>query len=196
MRVRRGQIALTEVRDEGSSGNAQHRKKLARGFREECAKERSAEGMAKPKSIKSHRERRDEGYTALVKFHRREGHSLPPRYHREGKHNLGRWVITQRYLKDDLSAERKRRLGSIGFVWNWRDFAWERGFAALLKFKRRYGHCHVPIQHREGNFSLGSWVSVQRRKRNELSAQRKLRLNKIGFVWRESRGRIAHRAER
>src|SRR6266566_7309972 len=26
-----------------------------------------------------------------------------------------------------------------GFVWNWRDFVWERGFAALLKFKRREG---------------------------------------------------------
>ena len=53
------------------------------------------------------------------------------------------------YRKDNLSVERKRRLDSIGFVWNWRDFAWERGFAALLKFKRREGHCRVNSLHRE-----------------------------------------------
>jgi len=39
----------------------------------------------------------------------------------EGKYNLGAWVVVQRYRKDNLSVERKRRLDSIGFVWNWRD---------------------------------------------------------------------------
>ena len=68
---------------------------------------------------------------------RRKGHCCPPQRHLERKYNLGSWVIVQRYRKDDLSVERKKRLDRIGFVWNWRDFVWERGFAALLKFKQR-----------------------------------------------------------
>ena len=129
----------------------------------------------KRKLTKAHKDRWERGFAALSKFRRRKGHCCPPRYHVEGKYNLGRWVTTQRYLKDDLSAERKRRLDAIGFVWNWRDFVWERGFAALLKFKRREGHCCVPIQHREGNFRLGYWISVQRRKKNKMSAKRRAR---------------------
>ena len=127
----------------------------------------------KRKLIKTWKDRWERGFAALSKFHRRKGHCCPPRYHLEGKYNLGDWVTTQRYRKDDLSVERKRRLDRIGFVWNWRDFVWERGFAALLKFKRREGHCCVPIQHREGNFRLGYWISVQRRKKNNMSAKRR-----------------------
>jgi hypothetical protein len=152
--------------------------------------------MSKPNAIKPHRDRWEEGYAALSKFRGRKGHCCPSRYHIEGKYSLGPWVITQRYCKDQLSAERKRRLDAIGFVWNWRDYRWEQGFAALLKFKRREGHCHVPIFHREGKYRLGYWVSTQRRKRNELSVKRKARLNKIGFVWKEVRGELSHRAAR
>jgi Helicase associated domain len=144
------------------------------------------DGMTR-KLTKTHKDRWEQGFRALSKFRRRKRHCRPSRHHLEGKFKLGRWVITQRYLKDDLSVERKRRLDAIGFVWNWRNYRWEQGFAVLLKFKRREGHCRVPIQYCEGNFKLGYWISAQRRKRTELSAMRKRRLNKIGFVWRESK---------
>jgi hypothetical protein len=81
------------------------------------------------------------------------------------KANIILGLITQRYRKDDLSVERKKRLDRIDFVWNGGDFAWERGFAALLNFKRREGHCRVRHLHREGDYKLESWVVVQRRKR-------------------------------
>jgi hypothetical protein len=108
----------------------------------------------------------------------------------EGNFNLGAWVSTQRTRKDFLRLERKRRLDAIGFVWDWIDYRWEQGFTALLKFKRREGHCRVPIFHSEGDHRLGWWVSTQRkrRKRKRMSAKRKARLNKIGFVWNESMG--------
>src|SRR5215469_11826477 len=51
--------------------------------------------------------------------------------------------------KTFLPLERKRRLDAIGFVWDWIDQRWEYGFTALLKFKRREGHCQVPIFHKE-----------------------------------------------
>jgi hypothetical protein len=136
----------------------------------------------------SNKDRWEQGFAALSKFRRRKGHCSPSQDHLEGKFKLGQWVTTQRYLKDALSVERKKRLDRIGFVWNWREYLWEQGFAALLKFKHRDGHRRVPIQHREGNFRLGYWVSTQRRKRTELPALRKRRLNKIGFVWREHQG--------
>jgi hypothetical protein len=136
-------------------------------------------------------ERWERGFAALTKFRKREGHCCPSRYHIEGKFKLGPWVTNQRYYKDNLSAKRKRRLDRIGFIWNWRDYLWDRGFTALLKFKRREGHCRVPIRYRDGHLRLGLWVSVQRSKKNKMSAKRKARLKKIGFVWKPPRGGLA-----
>jgi helicase associated protein len=131
-----------------------------------------------------YRKRRwERGFAALRNFRAREGHCCPSRRHVEGGFELGQWVSVQRYRKDVLPLERKRRLDAIGFIWDWRDYLWERNFAALLKFKHRTGHCCVPTFHREGDLKLGWWVATQRRTKNEMSARRKARLNKIGLVW-------------
>jgi len=141
---------------------------------------------------RSNIDRWEKGFAALSKFRARKGHCCPSCHHIEGKFKLGPWVSTQRYYKDNLSAERKRRLTALGFVWNWRDHLWDRGFAALLKFKRREGHCRVPTLHSERNYKLGWWVSTQRRYKKDMSAERKARLNKIGFVWNENKGAGAY----
>jgi hypothetical protein len=39
---------------------------------------------------------------------------------------------------------------------------WEKGFAALAKFRARTGHCLPPSRHVEGKFKLGVWVRTQR----------------------------------
>ena len=132
---------------------------------------------------KANTDRWEKGFAALSRFRKRQGHCLPSRRHVEGNFKLGQWVSVQRYREDQVPEERKRRLDAIGFVWDWRDYLWEQGFTALLKFKRREGHCRVPIFHNKGNYKLGWWVSTQRRHKKELSAKRKARLNKIGFVW-------------
>lgn len=131
-------------------------------------------------------ERWERGFTALLKFRRREGHSCPSRHHIESNFKLGDWVSVQRYRKKFLSTERKQRLDAIGFVWDWRDHLWEQNFSALLKFKQREDHCCVPTFHREGNLKLGWWVAIQRKKKKQMSAERRKRLNEIGFVWRVS----------
>ena len=145
---------------------------------------------------RSRTDRWERGFAALSRFRARKGHCCPSRHHIEGQFKLGPWVTTQRYYKDNLSAKRKRRLAALGFVWDWRDHLWDRGFAALLKFKRREGHCHVPALYSEGNYPLGYWVSTQRRYKKvykkEMSAERKARLRKIGFVWNENKGGAAH----
>jgi hypothetical protein len=76
------------------------------------------------------KERWERGLAALSKFRKREGHCCPPRVHIEGTFNLGPWVSVQRYRKDLIPIERKRRLDAIGFVWDWREQLWEQKFAA------------------------------------------------------------------
>jgi len=66
---------------------------------------------------------------------------------------------------------------------NPRELAWEKGLAALKKFKAREKHCRVPRVHREGAFNLGTWVINQRNRRDALSVQRRRRLDEIGFDW-------------
>jgi hypothetical protein len=83
-----------------------------------------------------------------------------------------------------LNAKRKARLNAIGFVWSRRGWLWERGFAALQKFKDREGHCWVPALYVEDRINLGYWVTVQRRSKNKMSRERRRRLDKVGFVWR------------
>jgi hypothetical protein len=64
-----------------------------------------------------------------------------------------------------------------------RDIAWEKGFAALKKFKEREKHYRVPRAHNEGRFTLGTWVINQRNRKADLSVERRRRLDAIGFVW-------------
>jgi hypothetical protein len=66
---------------------------------------------------------------------------------------------------------------------NPRDIAWEKGFAALKKFKEREKHCRVPRAHNEYRFTLGTWVINQRNRKADLSVERRRRLDAIGFVW-------------
>jgi hypothetical protein len=60
---------------------------------------------------------------------------------------------------------------------------WEDGFAALVKFKQREGHCRVPRGYREGDYKLGTWVSNQRPDADKMPPDRKSRLDQLGFVW-------------
>jgi len=123
------------------------------------------------------------GFSALELFKRREGHCVVPRRQLEGNFRLGNWVAVQRYERDTIDPSRKMRLNNIGFVWNCRDRLWEEGFAALMAFKAREGHCHVLPRHIEGVLKLGYWVSTQRRKRWVMSEEREERLNGLDFVW-------------
>ena len=123
----------------------------------------------------------EEGFSALEKFKAREGHCNVPAKHREGTLQLGNWVINQRVRT--VSNEHRQRLNKIGFVWNAREVRWEDGFAALKQFKAREGHCNVSTSHVEGTFKLGTWVSRQRNTKDNMSKERKKRLDKLGFVW-------------
>jgi hypothetical protein len=97
---------------------------------------------------------------------------------------LGTWVANQRHNKKAMSVERRRRLDAVGFVWDPYGVEWEKNFALLKGFQSREGHCRVRRGHQEGGFKLGTWVVNQRIRKNALFAERKQRLNAIGFIWR------------
>ena len=130
-------------------------------------------------------QRWNDAFALLLVFKRREGHALVPRNHVEKGFRLGQWVAVQRYYGRDhrMLADREKRLNATGFVWSRRDWLWERGFAALQKFKKREGHCLVPALHIEGDVHLGNWVTIQRRGKTKISRARKRRLDKVGFIW-------------
>jgi hypothetical protein len=131
----------------------------------------------------------ENGLVALMEFKDREGHCGVPTDHVEGTFRLGNWVAWQRKNRDTMPPDRKERLKTIGFIWEPEPFgsAWEAGYTALKKFVARGGHCRVPQRHVEGSFKLGAWVNSQRNKQDTLSAERKRRLDELGFVWREKK---------
>ena len=123
----------------------------------------------------SNNQRWNEAFAFLVAFKRREGHTLVQRHHIEKGFRLGQWVAVQRYFHryHRLPPERETRLNAIGFVWGRREWLWERGFAALQKFKKRERHCLVHALHVENDVHLGNWVTVQRRMKNKMPGERK-----------------------
>ena len=127
----------------------------------------------------------EEGFAALSKFRDKEGHCRVPQNRKEGGLNLGSWVGTQRTTKDKLSAERIRRLDSLGFSWDPHSEKWDEAFIALKNYSAEKGTCLVHTDLIIGNIKLGKWVQHQRRfkKQGELPAERIKRLNSLGFNW-------------
>jgi Helicase associated domain len=119
----------------------------------------------------------------LQKFAAREGHCAVPKKHIEGGFKLGQWVNSQRFKWAQIPLERQQKLSSLGFERGPHNSAWNAHLAALEKFKLREGHCAVPFRHVEGDLHLGRWVSRQRKALATIVAERKARLDKIGFEW-------------
>jgi len=73
----------------------------------------------------------------------------------------------------------------------YQDAVWETRVNELLEFRRRNGHCQVPINPKRKQYrSLSFWVSHQRvlYRSGRLLPERKRRLERVGFDW-VSRGR-------
>jgi hypothetical protein len=128
----------------------------------------------------------ENGLGYLIQYKQRFGHcDVPGDYKAADGYRLGVWVEGQRGQKQKLSEDRRTRLDKIGFVWNVAEMRWEKGLSCLRCYKEREGHCRVPAIYKEKGFSLGQWVRVQRKlhKAHMLSEERRLRLEKLGFVW-------------
>jgi hypothetical protein len=116
------------------------------------------------------------------------------------------WVHNLRIFryKRKLSAERVARLEAIGFEWKGIHFSspsqeahWEQMFAQLVAFHTVHRHTEVPPTD-AGCAGLGKWEQRQRltKKRGELRADRRARLEALGFALHGTRRDDAERWER
>jgi superfamily II DNA or RNA helicase len=124
----------------------------------------------------------EEGFRKLVQFKEAEGHCRVPRRFKLDV-GLATWVGTQRSKIESLSTERKQRLDDLGFVWDVLEEAWEEGFSKLVQFKEAEGHCRVLEGFKLDGVGLGSWIRTQRANKENLSTERKQRLDDLGFAW-------------
>ncbi len=62
--------------------------------------------------------------------------------------------------------------------------SWNFWYGLLLKYKDEFGHLSFPASYKtKEGFTLGSWVSTQRKSKAHISLDRLEALNNIGFVW-------------
>ena len=123
------------------------------------------------------------GYIALKNFKKRVGHCIVPSRHIENGYKLGTWVGSQRINKEQITYERVNRLNELGFVWDALSEKWEEGFLALSNFNKKFGHVRPSPSHIENGFKLGSWVAYQRKNKERLTEDYRLRLDQLGFIW-------------
>jgi len=119
----------------------------------------------------------------LERFHTREGHCRVTQIHKENGLNLGRWAGHQRSKVKTLSPRQIESLNQLGFSWDPLAEAWETNFAALQRFHARERHSRVSNNHLETQLNLGTWVSNQRGRREQLLPEQVQRLNQLGFIW-------------
>ena len=93
------------------------------------------------------------------------------------------WIRRQRTNKERLSRSQIAKLDSVGFDWDPYASDWEEGFARLKEYLAEKGTTRVPATHSYKGYTLGMWVRVQRREKDKLPADRKVRLEQIQFSW-------------
>ncbi|GAX26280.1 hypothetical protein FisN_16Lh111 [Fistulifera solaris] len=137
-----------------------------------------------------------ERYERLLAFQKEQGHcNFPNTYPPDPQ--LAKWVKKQRYNENagKLRGDRKQLLETIGFAWSkvnnaTFDEQWMEAYQQLVAYKDNYGHTRVTavgVNHQDHNEKkLAAWVHNQRalQRSGELRSDRKLLLDKIGFIWR------------
>lgn len=130
-------------------------------------------------------------YAAAVQYVAEHGNlNVPSNYRTSSGILLGPWIARQRVLYQSkghgtLTEEQIQMLEAIGMVWvNRYEYYWERMFAEAAKFYQEHGHLEVPVSYAAADGSLlGRWIRRQIENEDNLSPEKKSRLDSIGIVW-------------
>ena len=159
------------------------------------AEEPEAEGRRRRAARAQYHALWETRYAELCAYQAQHGHTNVTK---SQNRTLGHWRDVQREFrrKGMLNPDRTARLDAIGFEWEapgrgdrtraeWHQHLWDEQFQRLTAFKERFGHAHVPVVWEEDS-KLGEWVASQRdlSRRQRLPADRRQRLDSIGFVWK------------
>lgn len=140
---------------------------------------------------RSHHQRWETHYAALVRYAADVGHACPPVAYVTGDGvPLGQWVSIQRrrYSCGRMPAERRERLESLpGWLWHAYRGHWEAHYRTLLRYADSVGHACPPLAYVTADgMQLGGWVSRQRKRysQDQLSDDRAELLEALpGWVW-------------
>jgi len=144
----------------------------------------------------------EKGFAETQKYRAKFGDSLvPENYLTEDDHYpLGDWVRAQRLTEGNYPREKYQRLCTVDYVWDLREYDWQRAFAALKLYKEEHGDCLVPADYFTdeesvtGELELGQWVIQQRVNMvySWLTEEKMLALDAEGFDWTPESGEPLH----
>lgn len=127
------------------------------------------------------------GFRYLHEFAARNGHvNVPRNFKTEDDFLLGSWLGNQKIRQQNLEADRKDKLEALpGWNWNTKEAVWDSWYEQLVNFIQREGHCNPPAKYvTDEGLRLGLWVSNQRKLKDEMSQDRKDRLEALpGWIW-------------
>lgn len=101
---------------------------------------------------------------------------------------IGKWCSAQRVQQKSgsLLPERKRKLDEIGFIWDQKEEKWYYNYRLLRSYIKENGKMPTTDYVCNG-IRLGAWCNAQRsmNSKGTLSAERKRKLDELGFVWNQ-----------
>ena len=115
---------------------------------------------------------------------------VPIKYVTEEGIKLGSIVNGIRNGHRKTTAEEKRKLDELGFVWKCRDrFSFEEIIEMLKEYKSEHGDLLVPQKYvTTDGVILGNIVGAIRTGHRKTTVEEKRKLDEIGFVWKGHRG--------
>ena len=81
----------------------------------------------------------------------------------------------------DLRPDRKEKLDSLGFIWEPRDWQFDRNLRLLQRYKERTGHVRIPAKWKEDGYGIGMWLSNVRRGVVKLTKSQRNQLSELGL---------------
>jgi hypothetical protein len=129
-----------------------------------------------------------EWFHYLGEFVDHEEHAkVPSGFKTEDGSSLGQWVSDQRKKINNISPELKVLLETLP-GWSWDvipEQQWDEGFRHIKDFSEREGHAKPSSDYKSTDgYSVGSWVRNQRNKKENMSPERKAKLEGLpGWSW-------------